>query len=590
LDNAPIAINLTLTATLMNLMNYAKPKLLSFRIFLFKVRLFWNANPLVSSLAVFIVIFTAYYLSYMLVSGVSSLDDHLFLYRFAEIIKEQGFQAVNNFHWIRFSEFAGGKTPYSASLFNYLLIPFTFFKDKTFGLKISDIFWASLSLSIIYYVLRKMKINFAFLYILLLISINTFSMRIIMGRAVLVISGLIVAEFYLAVNKKYKKLFFVSLLHILLHQATFFIPLLISLVVEAVRYIHKEQPCWKNIWSSALAFIMGMAFYPNFPKNIYRLAKTLLNLQSSVLSSQDMRLVEGAELFPKKINFILDSSPILLLAFFIGIAIAVYFYIRLKKGEPEITLRSSGNQNSVMLLSAFLLGLIFFAGSLMISGRFYDFYFPFAILLVAIVLKTLFENRQVIISAGTRNSMIIAICLFLIIPTSDALINSRQNTSRNDLAPWKEASEWIRDRSSDRDNVFLHNWSFFPVAFFYNQKNDYTTGAEPKLLLDYNPRLFWEWFNIFRNNYYCTLEKNCYEEEQAIIKSIGDDKDKQAEFEKKNSALMIKAIKQDFQSRYIFSNSPTFNGLLEKNQDLIADSFESKSEISGTVVKVFELK
>ncbi|MFA5872137.1 MAG: hypothetical protein WC858_05480 [Parcubacteria group bacterium] len=549
----------------------------------------WIKNPLISSFFIFAFVFSAYGAFYLATPGVSALDDHLFLFKYSELIREQGREAINNFHWLPLSRFSSGDTAYSVSLFNFALIPFTYFKDKLFGLKLSDIFIASLSLGIFYYALRKLRIKFAFLLVLFLLSIYYFSSRLLMGRAVLLISSLVILEYYFAVNKKYKKLFVASFLHVLIHQATFFLPLLIAAAVEISRFISAKTVFWKNIWPPIFAAIIGMMFYPGFPGNLFGLSKTLINLHGSILSSGDMGLVEGMELARTKLTSAVEHSTLLLLMLLASFAVAVYYYLESKQrvGDEK---NPAHTKLDLLHISSFLIAFAFFGGSLLLSGRFYDFYFTSAVLLFAITLQRLAADEKIKITTGAGKSLIAGTAIFLIVAAGNNFINIKRNVFRNDTNPWEKTSTWLKKQSSLNDLVFLQNWSHFPAAFFYNQQDNYTMGAEPKLLLDYNPQLFWEWFNIFRNNYYCGLPKNCFEEKQASLDSIRNDQNKKEEFEKKNSALIIKAIREDFRSKLVLSDSSSLNNLLEKNPDMIADRFESKSKITGITVRAYVLK
>ena len=92
----------------------------------------------------------------------------------------QGWDAVRHFKWIAIEP--GNSIAYQLTLFNLALIPFTYIKDMTIGLKVSDIFWASLSVSTIYYTFRKFKFSWPSLWILALASVGVFAERVLIGR------------------------------------------------------------------------------------------------------------------------------------------------------------------------------------------------------------------------------------------------------------------------------------------------------------------------------------------------------------------------------------------------------------------------
>jgi hypothetical protein len=131
---------------------------------------FLHECPLAAAGIFFLVSLGLYAGVYWGTLGISFQDDHFFHFKLAYLLRTEGFGILNNFDWIYLTKTAQEHLRYPISLFQIALVPFTFFKDMVLGLKVSDIFWASLSVSIIFYVLLKMKTKFPIFSMLVLLS------------------------------------------------------------------------------------------------------------------------------------------------------------------------------------------------------------------------------------------------------------------------------------------------------------------------------------------------------------------------------------------------------------------------------------
>jgi hypothetical protein len=150
----------------------------------------------------FVVIFSFFSFTYVDSPGEPRIDDHYFHLKYAYLLRTEGLEAINNFNWIYFNGLAHGSGRYPVTLFNVMLIPFTFISDMITALKFVDVFILSTSISIIYYSMKKMKVKYAFLVSLLLLSIEYMTLRLLLGRAFILIIALIFLEVYFTSAKK----------------------------------------------------------------------------------------------------------------------------------------------------------------------------------------------------------------------------------------------------------------------------------------------------------------------------------------------------------------------------------------------------
>jgi hypothetical protein len=554
------------------------------------IKKLWSAKPLFAAAIVFFTVFSIYAIIYIPSDGISVIDDHFFHFRYASLLRDKGWEVVENFPWVHFSRTVTEHARFNVSLFHFALIPFTFIKNPILGLKISDIFWASLACSAFYYLLRKIRIKWALFYVFVLLSFPFFVNRILMGRAFVITPVLVFLELFLAIRKKYRLLFLLALFHAFWHQATYPFPLAIIGLVEISRYIIKQKFILKNIFAAALGTVAGMAFLPDFPANInvWGWTRYLVGLSSDIANGAGISAVEGTELSSASLLSFWLRSDMAILMLIISVALFVYYYLK-DKGASENQEADRLTTWKIYTYPTFLFTFFSFSFSILFSGRFLDYYFVGTVFLLALVVQRVLEEEGKVVNSRIKNYVFSGIIIFFFVAFLNSFISLKSNIGQNDYTGIKNSAEWIGEKSSEGEVVFLFDWDNFPIAFFHNQKNTYTMGIEPGLLT-YNQDLYWKWHNIFLYNYYCGLPKDCAEEKGNILESIGDNEEEMNEFNKKNSEKIINSIKKDFNSRFIISNSWSFDYLLKQNPDLIKDSFSYVSKSTRVTASAFELK
>ena len=120
----------------------------------------------------------------------------------------------------------------------------------------------------------------------------------------------------------------------------------------------------------------------------------------------------------------------------------------------------------------------------------------------------------------------------------------------------KEAAEWLSSHTPEQSVVFYDNWSYWPLMFYYNQRNRYLTGMEPTLAYEYNHDLYWTWRNISVNGFVCDRSDGC--PRSSIYLAV---------------AGVADAIRNKFQSEHILvkndANSWLYKVLVARKQDFV---------------------
>jgi hypothetical protein len=555
--------------------------------FVFKIRETWDKYPFFASTGVFGLVFLVYFSIYFKNPGTSAVDDHFFHFKMAYLLRMEGWSTINSFDWIHLATDERGYIHYPLSIFQISLIPFTYFHDLIFGLKMSDIFWGSLSVGIFYFTLRKLELRFPLVFTTIIFSSGFIVGRLLLGRAYVLILGLVFLELYLALEKKYKKLFLIFLLHVLWHPLTFFFPAVIAIIVETARYLVQCRYYLKNIIAGTAASILGAIVYAGSLANVWEWIRNLLGIHSFL--TQGGTNVEGTELYTKDLLGILEGSNLFLLLLTVGFSVCFYYYMESReKREKQRTEKEDSLR--VALYAAFIFLLMSLAGTILVSGRFYDFYFPGVVFLTAIWVTMLAKHKKIAIESSLLKFIFAASAAFFLFLGANNLINLNLKIATNDYKPMARVAEWIASKSENKDLVYLKDWSYFPVAFFYNSKNRYTMGIEPRAAFLLHPQLYWKWYNIYAYGIYCEQERDCKDEKEAgdraFAKANDEDKNKMS---KKNSKNIIESIKNDFGVHYVIADE-NLGPILKLNPELIADGIDIKSEYGKVVYSGFELK
>ncbi|PID52660.1 MAG: hypothetical protein CR972_00750 [Candidatus Moraniibacteriota bacterium] len=548
-------------------------------------------KPIIATLILFIGFFVA--LSFFLIfsGGDPRPDDHYFHFKYAELLRTEGWDVVENFRWIYLHSGPDGVHHYSVSLFQFFLIPFTYFEDKFIGIHVADAFFASGLIAIIYYIMRREKVQHALFFTILFAGSTFFLNRFLLGRAFVLMVGFVYLEMHFAIRKKYTSLFFMVMIHILWHQATYFMPILVLCFVEISRYVVEKKVFLKNFFAVVLGTLTGMAFFPGFPGSLIKLLKQILIIKDST-TSNSMGTMGGSEMFTKSTASISAGHIIAGIVLFACFWAVVYVYYAYKNEDPRVKGIIKKEQIIWFVCLSFFVAFILVA-SFMVTGRFFDFAFPGFVFLAGCTFTILIKTNLIDAQAFEGKYFAIISCIPLFCVSAFSFFSVYDNASSYDVAPIKASADWINERSETSEKVFLHNWSYFVTLFFANSDNVYSMGLEPTTLKTYNEDLYWKYYNLFKSVYYCENRGDCKDElyDELMVKRTSSDERNM--FKKENSKKIINSIKNDFDAKLIFSDSREFNGVLLLNAELIRDYkiFDvEKNEGTPIQFAVFQLK
>ena len=557
-----------------------------------KIKLYLNNHPFIASVVVFILIILSFFIIIVVYAdGDPVMGDHYFHFEYADLLRTKGLDPVKNFDFI-YSIAKDNKehSRYAVSLFQISLIPFTFFKNKILGLNFADIFQASTFIAIVYYIMHKSKIKYPLIFTLLMFTSSYFVMRLLIGRAFVLAISFIFLEMYFGINKKCKVLFAVTLLHILWHQNTYFMPIAVIGAVEASRYLVTQKMHWKNIVSVVIAIITGMIFFPGFPNSLFSWLFNIFAIQSGNTVGADVQSIGGNELISKDFMRYFANDTILLASFVFDVVGIMYLYILQKQQNIVNDIR----KYTIWSYALFLFMIVMMLGSISLSGRFYDFLYPTIFILAGYITTIFIKLKKIDINIVLLKFLKAGFLIVLFIIITNVFIKIYEKSNSFDALPAQKVAQWVANNSQDNDKVFLSNWGLFTIMFFNNHNNKYSMGIEPISLRNQNEEVYWKYYNIFRYNFYCEEQGDCKEElniKKEQFKNLTKAKQKIAE--KENSKKIINFIKNDFQSKFIISSSNSFSKTIKLNPKMIEKTFYVKSDkYKGQFMEftVFKLK
>ena len=550
-------------------------------------------RPLYASMIFFVVVFFCIFSVFYVAGGDPVPDDNYFHFKFAELIRTNGFDALQSFDWIYLSNTAQNGGRYTVSLHQFLLIPFTFFTNKLVGMHAATTFYISVFVTILFYIMQKERVKGSVFFALTTISTTYVLTRMLLGRAFGVMVGLIFLEMYLAIHKKYKWLCVISFVHVLLHYSTYFIPIIVVGIVELVRYLMHQKIAIKNGISVVIGVIVGMAFFPGFPGSLFGRIRENADIQNSGVEAVSGS-IGGAELATKDfMTYFVGQNLMFFAIVFCVVAVLFLYYFVHKKGV--ISVSDEGDRTRLHWAYALFFFLLFvMCGSVVVSGRFFDFVLPTVVLLSAFVITVFLHKEIFIIDRRYTRWFAVGCYIWIGVIMIHMMIFLHMKSRSFDYEPAGAAAAWIDKNSDGREKVYLHNWGNFSLMFFGNTDDVYSTGIEPAALRGYDEGLYWKYYNILKHNYYCETSGDCRNEMNQLAQQLDAmGPGYKEKFMKKNSANIINSIRNDFDAHFVLSDSTEFDSLMFMNPDLIESwqTFDSE-RYSGphTHFTVFKLK
>ncbi|MEI6288442.1 MAG: hypothetical protein WCP18_02590 [bacterium] len=508
---------------------------------LLQLTAFLENNPLTAGLI--LLLFSIVFFSIMQSALVFPDPDSFYHTKMAVLMTEQGI--IKDFNNLPFTIFQNYYIDHHF-LYHVYLMPFVYFLPPLAGAKLGQTILTSLLILTFFWLLKKLKIKWAFWFTLLLFSAPAFVFRISLVKAQPLSIIILLLGIYFILSKKYRSLFCLAFVYVWTYDGWFLL-LIISMLYIFINswqlttyHYHKKWldnilTCiklkkktqiknfiitWiKNCFSpdnlklfSAvfLGLLAGIIFNPYFPQNldffyVHILKIGLLNFNNPI--------AVGAEWYPFTAWEFVKAMAIIFIIFIIS---GMIFLNRWKK---------FGLATKYLASIAFL-----FILSAVKSRRNIEYFIPMAVLFSATVFTAGFKIKEVrrdlqqikkiLYLKEIWSSRFLKYFLSAVIFTSLlagiiglAITEKTSISSGYGLNYLQNASNFLQQNSQAGDIVFHNNWDEFPILFYNNNKNKYIIGLDPTFLYYQNPDLYYKWldtingknpdevYNIIKNDF-----------------------------------------------------------------------------------------
>ena len=402
-------------------------------------------------------------------------------------------------------------------LFHLLQIPFLWFFEPVTAAKLAAIFYGSLAIFSVYWLMFRYKIEYMLVWLAaLLVCANSFYYRINMAKAPPLTIIYTVVGIYLLFERKY--VWLLPLMFVFVWTYSLFPILFIAAVFWTIIIAWNERKFeWRPIVYTFAGMILGNIINPYFPQNIGLFGEHFF---TKFKVGSDFAVSVGGEWYPFSGMELLLNLPVALLAMLVG-----YILFYPKNGKlPE--------KSTFFLMFATILLAAQFR-----SKRYAEYFPPFAILFAAFswkeFLKPTFElpedfkndiapylDREKPTEKQTASSVIkqsaswilgALLALWLVYnlagidttnlvgenwkntPGLSALFSFKENGLVGDIRgnepkdKYQRAMLWANENIPEGERIFNCNWDDFPKMFFYDSKHNYVYGLDPNYLFSKNP-------------------------------------------------------------------------------------------------------
>ncbi len=417
-------------------------------------------------------------------------------------------------------------------LFHLLQIPFLWFFEPATAAKVASVFFGTLAVFSVYWLLFHYKVDYLPLWLGALLACGTpFYLRMSMAKAPPLTIIFSVLGIYFLFERKYVWLF--PLMFVFTWTYSLFPVLWIAALIWTLVIAWNERVFeWRPLGYTTLGMVLGNVIHPYFPNNIKLFFEHLTT--KIRLGSYDVSV--GIEWYPYSTNDLLIYFPVSLLAILIGYAL----FVPSKKLPEKAT-------------------FFFFFVTLILTATFtarrYSEYFPpFAILFAAFSWQAFSASKSSSQSEESNQSEIqsetqtvtpstenpqdsgeispnqeedqqerkenltntgkedafhkrlkIAFAVFLAVAFSGIMFFYyvgvqignfrwlgliefiRENEPHK---KYERATEWAKANIPENEIIFNCSWDDFPKLFYLDPTHRYVYGLDPNYLYSKNPELF----------------------------------------------------------------------------------------------------
>ena len=365
-------------------------------------------------------------------------------------------------------------------LFHVALMPFTF-GDLRQGAKLAAPLFSAIAITSIFGLLVVYRIRYRWLWLLALAaSSEPFLYRMSMTRAPSLSLLLLAVGVYLILERRWVSLAVLTFVFVWLYNM---FPLIVAFafLYAVTVWLSKNRLDLAALYATSIGAALGLAINPYFPKDLL-----LIFHHVHMLLAETVTMDVGSEWYPYDTWELLTHNAALFALCFAAL-LAFDFRKRSRDRRPLFFL---------------LLSAMFLLMSLR-WRRFLEYWPPFAILFAAFTFGA--DDPDGAVGAHdsqgeapiewprwipARFGMAVLVFALGVAGVVNAAGARAEIRDLRDPFAMRGASAWLADHTPDGSLVFNTDWVEFPELFYYDQRNVYATGLDPRYLFDAEPDLW----------------------------------------------------------------------------------------------------
>lgn len=378
-----------------------------------------------------------------------------------------------DFHWAKFSTFRDNFSD-KDFLFHLLIVPFLNLSGNlALDGKYAVIFFNILFILAYVLILRKYAPPFLSACVLLLLFANFgFMLYFTRLRPATLANILAISTVYFLIEKKWIKVFFVSLLYALTH-ISFLAVIVFALGCETIRYIYDRKFFARNVYGALIGVILGCILHPNNPNNWFsiHLNAVLVPFYTSIKNFPGF----GSEFYSTATRFTVISN--------LSLFLSVYFILW------------TAFISKVKLSFSTFVWWVF--SSLFMAVSFLSFRYWYVTNALFFIFFASYLNdwmsgapQETVLSRG--RSFIIFFCITAcasFLPNLKAqgdVMSSKMVKSYH----YGNAARWMNMNIPPGETIYHADWGDSSYFIFLNPKNDYLVALDPVYMFYKYPKLY----------------------------------------------------------------------------------------------------
>lgn len=356
-------------------------------------------------------------------------------------------------------------------LFHVLLMPFTF-GDLRLGAKLAAPLFSALAIASIFALLVKYRVRYRWLWLLPLVAgSEPFLYRMSMTRDPSPALVLLAVGVYLILERKFVPLAILTFIFVWMYNMFPLIGVFAAAYAVTI-WLAERRLALGALYATAIGAALGLVINPYFPKDLL-----LIFHHVHMLLADAAAIDVGGEWYPFETWEMLAGNAVL---FALCFAALLVFDVRKRP-------RDSRPLFFLILAGIFLLMALRWR-------RFFEYWPPFAVLFAAFTFDAQRMDQTSTWTWPRRFPARLGIAAWLIVMGAFAVVNVRGARAdirdTDDPFAMRGASEWLADHTPAGSLIFNADWAEFPELFYYNQRNAYVTGLDPRYLYDAQPELW----------------------------------------------------------------------------------------------------